>query len=132
MPSPINGNEPLLKIEILAASWQLPNTNSSSISSGCELAWLQLIVSCSNTNHTSSYICQLLSSLLIRDADCTIYGYSCILYGEHTASGCTVIYPYLHGQDHLTVWYSYYYSRYTVPYGVWDNVNIKTCSKRCK
>jgi hypothetical protein len=47
-----------------------------------------------------------------RDADCTIYGYSCTPYGEHTALVHTIRQLYLYVWDHSLVQYGNYYSQY--------------------
>ena len=48
-----------------------------------------------------------------RDADRTIYGYGCTLYGKHTVSGHTVKHPYFYVLEHLPVQYGDYYGRCT-------------------
>jgi hypothetical protein len=59
-----------------------------------------------------------LHSAMSRDADRTVYGYGRTFDGEHTASGRTVTYPYLHVKNHLTVRYGDYYGRHTGQDGV--------------
>jgi hypothetical protein len=54
-----------------------------------------------------------------RDANRTVYGYGRTFDCEHTASGRTVTYPYLHVKNHLTVRYGDYYGRHTGQDGVW-------------